>query len=199
LAAGEEVLTDEEMWAGWFGVQYTTKFAVAWRERIPFMKTIIEATKARSVLDVGTNAGWNLRALQEVDETLSLRGLEINKHTACSAAIMGFETHGGSAIDAAAAFPDGHDLVMTSGVLIHIEPHKLPGTMKAIIAASRRWVLAVEYYADDETLVRPEREGAPRTWARPFGRLYQELGLTLVEHGTGIAGYPDCNYWLLRK
>lgn len=190
-------MTDEQRWAGWFGVQYTTKFAVDWRARIPFLKKMVENTRARSILDVGTNAGWNLRALEEIDPTLELRGVEINQHTALSAAIMGFDVHVGSAKNL--PFQESHDLVMTSGVLIHISPEDLRQTMESIAKASKRWVLAVEYYADEEVLIRPPRDGAPRTWSRPFGRLYEEMGLALVECGSDIAGYSECSYWLLRK
>ena len=198
MVAATETLIDEQMWAGWFGVQYTTKFAVDWRERIPFLRRVIEATGARSIADVGTNAGWNLRALEEIDSTLELRGLEINPHTAASAMVMGFNVEIGAAHFADTLLAPS-DLVMTSGVLIHVRPELLAETMRSIIAGSRQWVLAVEYHALLEHLVREPRDGAPRTWARPFGQMYEELGLRTVDHGWSVAGYPECDYWLMRK
>lgn len=190
-------LSDEELWSGVFGVQYTTKFYVDWRERIPFMKKILERTGAKEILDVGTNAGWNLRAIRSADIDTKIEGLEINEHVAITAASMGFIVHVGAARFVGGNFPLGYDLVITSGVLIHVPPNQLEQTMKSIFGASREWVLAIEYAAEEEKVIRSHDE-VPRTWARPYGQLYQNLGLELVEHGKDEA-YPECEYWLLRK
>jgi hypothetical protein len=191
------MLTDEELWAGDFGIQYTTRFNVEWRDRIPFMRQLLGTTGARSILDVGTNAAWNLRALRDVDASLELRGVEINPWVAKAAATMLFEIHIGPAKKVGEQWPEWHDLVMTSGVLIHVPPDLLEETMRSIAQASRRWVLAIEYAAEEET-VRVRHGGVPRTWGRPYGALYEALGLKLHSHGPAN-GYVDCEWWLLQK
>lgn len=191
-------VTDEVLWAGWYGIQYTTKFAVNWRERIPFLRSVIEQTAAKSVLDVGTNAGWNLRALRDVDPSVKLAGAEINPHVAVTASSMEFDVEVCAAREVGQRFPKAFDLVMTSGVLIHVPPHLIGETMSAIIAASKRWILAVEYPAPQETVVRSHVD-VPRAWARPYGRLYEDAGLRVVGHGVPEAGYPECAWWLMEK
>lgn len=194
-------LSDEELWGGWFGIQYTTKFLVDWTERIPFMRKLVEMTKPRSVLDVGTNAGWNLRALRSVDPALPTAGLEINEHVAITAASMGLNIHCGAARYVGENFPAGYEMVMTSGVLIHVPPELLTETMASIVKASSRWVVAVEYPSDEEKVVRFDHvdKTRPRAWSRPYGRMYEALGVKVVADWVPEDGYPDCHCWLMEK
>lgn len=191
-------MTDEELWAGIYGVQYTTRFTVEWRQRIPLMRAMLDRTKARSVLDVGTNAGWNLRALRDVDATLRLKGVEINPHVALTASSMAFDVTVGPARQVGQLFPQQFDLVITSGVLIHVPPDLIEETMRSIVQASCGWVLCIEYQAETEKAVRMHGD-TPRAWARPYGDLYQSLGLGLAWHGIPDDAYPECAFWLMFK
>ena len=84
-----------------------------------------------------------------------------------------------------------------SGVLIHVPPVELPDVMRAIVDATNRYVLCIEYDAPVEQMVE-SRAHQHRLWRRPFGELYERLGMSVLETGQA-EGYVDCKYWLLEK
>lgn len=197
----------EEFWKGDFGTAYTARCRVDWEKRIPFWRQILGLTQANSVLELGANVGWNLRAIKTIDREIFVQGVEIN-----SAAInegnnemraMFGGGFGDFYIFPAKATDLGkakYDLVFSAGLLIHVPPSQLHETMASAINASNRWVLAVEYAADEETEVE-YRGHTERLWKRPFGKLYAEMGLTLrhtMEAGGGL-GFDDCVAWLLER
>ncbi len=258
----------EAFWAGNFGDDYSLRNnQIDWRARIPFLASIIEQTGARSILDVGTNLGWNLRALREIDESLSLSGVDVNEQALAEASDAGLNVCKYAARDLS-DLPLICDLAIHSGVLIHVPPADLQASMRAIIGTSRRYVLAIEYKAEtpeEQTGARlsldatgrfgyiaipPERvealqktnpqlmpaqapepgaiayakvdleadeilglefyaqdgeEGVPYRgqfhclWKRPFGDLYQRLGLKFMASGDVTPGYDDCAWWLLSR
>ena len=53
----------KDFWSGEFGEEYLKRNRVDWRKRIPFWKDVIDMTGARSVFELGCNAGWNLSAI----------------------------------------------------------------------------------------------------------------------------------------
>lgn len=190
-------IPDAELWASAYGVRYTMKFHVDWMQRVAFLKRILKITGARTILDVGTNVGWNLLALYTIDPTLTLHGNEINEHSAFAAASHGFKVIVGPAKDIAAAVQQRYYLVMHSGVLIHVPDSELKATMASIIALSHRRVLAIEYGAPKKTCT-VKHGKAERCWARPYGKLYADMGLKIAEAGDAD-GYVDCRYWLMEK
>lgn len=190
--------TPLDFWAGTFGNDYTKRNQVDWALRVPLLRRLIEQTEASSFLDVGCNAGWNLRALRSIDSSLEMSGVDVNHEALEQCVAEGFDVVNAPATEIVDTFgPHAAQMVITSGVLIHIPPEQLVDTMQAIIAASSQYVLAIEY--DAPTQVEVEYRGhAGRLWKRPYGAIYQQLGLSLVE--TGVAeGYDDCTYWLLSK
>jgi pseudaminic acid biosynthesis-associated methylase len=187
----------EQFWAGDFGTAYTLRNRVNWLDRVPFWRNILAITQARSVLDVGCNAGWNLRAIRAADRTVIAVGVDVNADAVVEARDGGLDASLMSARVAGRWYREHFDLVCTSGVLIHVAPAELPDTMQAIINASRRWVLAVEYAAPKEEEVL-YRGNAERLWKRPFGDLYEAMGLTMVAD-TVAQGFDQCRAWLLVK
>jgi pseudaminic acid biosynthesis-associated methylase len=190
----------EHFWAGEFGIAYTLRNKVDWMQRRSFWELVLERTAACRVLEVGCGAGWNLLALRQVDPRVRALGVDVNR-----VALDMAQDAGADAVELPAArvgtrWPQAFDLVFTAGVLIHVPPAELATTMVSIIAASRRWVLAVEYAAaaEEEVLYRGHAE---RLWRRPFGVLYEALGLTLQESGhlERGDGFDDCTWWLLKK
>lgn len=187
-----------EFWKGDFGKEYTTRNRPKWQDRVSFMTHILEQTGATSFLDVGTNAGWNLHALRSINAEYLMSGLDVNRGALEEATAAGFDVVEGRADQAAEMFGAGAaELVMTSGVLIHIAPADLPAAMQAIVDASSKYVLAVEYDAQEEAEV-AYRGHVGRLWRRPFGKLYEAMGLSLIETGEA-PGYDQCTYFLLEK
>lgn len=181
----------EQFWAGEFGNEYTARNRVDWRQRIPFWKTMIDETGARSVYEFGCNAGWNLSAIRRAYPDVALEGNDINDYALRQAAAAGLNVGRRTGMEAA-------ELVFTAGVLIHISPENLQALMQSLANASTEWVLAIEYSAAQEEEV-TYRGHAQRLWRRPYGKLYQDMGLEMVRHGPAGKGFDNCTYWLLRK
>lgn len=186
-----------DLWSGEFGDAYLARNRVNWAARVPFWGSILGLTRASSVLEVGCNAGWNLRALRALDDSLELRGLDINEQALDEARAQGLWVAAGNIVEGA-GLPRS-DLVFTAGVLIHLAPDDLEAAMRAIVAASREYVVAVEYGADTEEMIR--YRGHDALWRRPFGALYEAMGLRIIGKGfVGKAdGFDDCQWWCLRK
>jgi pseudaminic acid biosynthesis-associated methylase len=187
-------------WAGQAGEAYTARNRVDWMARRGFWIDIIDMTGTRSAYEVGTNAGWNLSAIQNQQKPVAVYGCDVNPIAVGQARAAGLDVFQGDAITALANFPQPtFDLVFTAGVLIHIPPQTLPIVMHSIVNASAQYVLAVEYEGD-ETMVEYRGE-SDRLWRRHYGSLYEGMGLKLVDSGqVGPAdGFDNCTWWLLQK
>lgn len=188
----------EEFWAGEFGQAYTERNQVNYQDRVPFWQSAIEYCAPATALEVGCNAGWNLQAIQSVDQSIELYGVDVNATAVEEARQQGFEVQCASAASIAGLYEPGSiDLVYTCGVLIHIAPEDLDSVMRAIVATSGRYVLAVEYAAEQEEEIE-YRGHAGKLWKRPFGKLYEQMGLNLLSVGEA-GGFDQCVYWLLEK
>jgi len=190
-----------EIWEGEFGTAYTDRNLVDWRVRLPAFRQMLEGLSVRSLLEVGCNRGHNLLALSNLLPDGEIVGLEPNRHALqiARASGSGFSALWGHALDI--PFRDGtFDLVLTAGVLIHIPLDDLPAALKEICRVSRRYVLAVEYYAVEETLI-PYRGHDDLLWKRDFLRHFQVVcpGLTLLRHGHWGAedGFDRTHWWLM--
>lgn len=182
------------IWSGSFGDAYLARNRVDFRSRMPLWKRVLDVTKPRSVLEVGCNAGWNLLAMRALDPNLSLVGIDVNEAALREADANGLDVENIDARDAACI--GTFDLVLTAGLLIHI-PDPVP-VMDAIVRASRKWVVAVEYQSETEQEVK-YRGMRGQLWKRPFGKMYEALGLTVVDTGHAGEGFDDCQLWVLRK
>jgi len=187
----------EKFWSGPDGDAYLKRNRVDWRARIPFWHDIMKFTGARSVYEVGCGAGWNLSAIREASpHKVELCACEINEQAARQANYAGLmKIYNRSAED---GIPLGAiELVFTAGVLIHVAPERLAAFMGRLVATSAHYVLAVEYVADQEEMI--DYRGTPNLlWKRPYGKLYEDMGLKLLH--TGVAtGFDRCDYWLLEK
>lgn len=187
----------EEFWRGDFGDRYLKRCRVVWQKRVPFWRSVLEVTQARAILEIGCNFGPNLLALRELDPMLALWGIDVNQ-----AALAQAKRNGLAVVNRPAARADTcgrFDLVFSCGVLIHVPSDQLSDVMDAIIKASRRYVLAVEYAADEEQEI-VYRGHTGYLWKRPFGEMYQAKGLTLIEEfDAPLDAFDRCKVWLLRK
>jgi pseudaminic acid biosynthesis-associated methylase len=195
------MLTEQEQfWQGDFGTAYVHRNAsLDWRKRIPFWRAILDQTRPRSVLEIGCNIGTNLKAIRAASPTITAWGCDINQTAISEAADAGLSVIEASVHDLGDVWWERFDLTFTVGVLIHIAPEDLERAMRAIIASSKRYVLAVEY-ADELEVEVAYRGHAERLWRRPFGKMYQDLGLNLVaEFDAPADAFDRCRAWLLSK
>ena len=191
----------KEFWEGEGGDEYTKRTRVDWRARIPFWKMILDGTGARSVFEFGCNAGYNLTAIQAHNgfyKSPEVYGSDVNNGALEQARMAGINAY--LSDDDYNVLPC--ELAFTAGVLIHIPPEDLFRTMKKIISKSTDYILAVEYYAEEETEIEYRGENG-LLWKRDYGKLYQDMGLSLTHHGNTehrkAIGFDNCHWWLLRK
>lgn len=192
-------------WAGSFGDDYTERNRVNWEDRVPFLQRMLEATMGpSSFLDVGCNAGWNLRALRKItDNKMEASGLDINQKALAEATEAGFDVYNAPAdqCDQDPFGPDCAQMVIVSGVLIHIPPEQLDATLTAIRNASQQYVLAIEYRSSsgqDEAIEYRGHDG--RLWRRDFGEHFKRIGgLEVIETGPADGYGPDSTYWLMER
>jgi len=193
-------MNTEDFWKGEFGDEYTKRNRVDWQRRVPFWKNIILTTGARSVLEFGCGAGWNLSAITRAFPDVALEGIEINDVAAEETREAAFPVWGGWSC------PEHDlgkfDLVFTAGVLIHIHPDRLKPTMTEIVNHSRDYVLAIEYH-NKKVKALDYRGNKGKLWAGDYGTIYTKLfpDLELVSEGSvkKPQGFDDCQFWLFRK
>lgn len=179
----------QEWWAGDQGTAYIKRNWVDWQARIPFWTKIINQTGARSVYELGCNCAWNLSAIRRAFPDVTCYGHDVNNNALQIATDAGFKV----------GRPHRADLAFTAGVLIHVPTVDLDDTMRDVIEASHRYVLAVEYDAKEPEEVMYRGEGG-LLWRRPYGEMYEELGLRLIESGAAPhPAFDHCTYWLLEK
>ncbi len=100
--------------------------------------------------------------------------------------------------------PDGAvELAFTSGVLIHVEPGRLPATLDEIHRVSSKYVLACEYFSPTPE-AKPYRGHEGLLFKNDFGGLYMDrfADLALVDYGffwKRATGIDDATWWLFRK
>lgn len=185
-----------KFWEGAFGDDYLIRNRVNWRERVPFWRFILNLTRPDCVMEVGCNAGWNLRAIRDASPGTSLIGVDVNAAAIREAKRNGFDAYLKPALGIN-DFDMEANMVITAGVLIHVPPEDLRATMQAIVDRTTKHVVAVEYEADEEQEIE-YRGHAGKLWKRPYGKLYEELGLKPVFDGAA-GGFDQCTYWLMEK
>src|SRR3989304_3486417 len=186
-----------EFWRGSFGNEYHKRNRVDWRSRIPFWTDVVDRTGARSVHEAGCACGWNLSAIRRAYPDIKLSGHDINNEAVDQAFRAGLNVQSGVQ-SKFQLFYAQVELIFTAGVLIHISPDDIQEMMQNIIETSCDYVLAVEYESDhEEEILYRGHEG--KLWKRDYGKLYQDLGLTLVDKWDAGSSFDKCTAWLLQK
>lgn len=180
----------KEDWQGQFGDEYTERNTPDVSVRYTFFNKVLRILPVWDITEVGCNKGVNLFALRALFPQAKLYGTEVN------AKILKKGVGPFPVFEHLKDVPQTN-LVFTCGVLIHVPSKELKEMMENIIKASSRYILAVEYFAPEETEVE-YRGKKDMLWKRNYGKLYQDLGLTLLEEGD-VPEIDNCHYWLLKK
>ncbi len=191
-------------WKGEVGKVYTDRNVIDWRTRFAAWKHMLEGLPIKCILEVGCNRGHNLVAITELlGEQSEVVGVEPNQYAReiARASSTKIGVLYGHTFDL--PFKDGYfDLVFTCGVLIHIPLDHLEATQREIYRVSKRYILAIEYFAEEETLI-PWRGHNHMLWKRDFLKHYrtQFPDLTLVHNGywEHEDGFDRMHWWLLEK
>jgi pseudaminic acid biosynthesis-associated methylase len=195
----------EQFWAGEFGDTYTDRNAgshLMASKLARFARVLKRTGPVDSVLELGANSGMNLRAIRALQPDAEIAGVEINGQ-ACDEmrTIDGCEVHHASILDWR---PDRrYDLAMTVGVLIHINPDRLPDVYDLLAEAAGRFVLIAEYYNPTPVAV-SYRGNTDRLFKRDFaGEFVDHHPFDLVDYGfeyhRDTFGADDVTWFLLRR
>lgn len=189
-------------WEGEFGKAYTDRNVIDWRARLRAFQQMLGGLPIQRVLEVGCNRGHNLVTLAELLGG-EIVGVEPNQYALelARAASTKVGVLHGHAFDL--PFKDGYfDLVFTAGVLIHIPLEELAVALSEIYRVSKRYILAIEYFAEEETVVH-YRGHDDLLWKRDFLKHYQtqfpDLDLVRSGYWGPEDGFDRSHWWLLEK
>lgn len=198
-------------WKGEFGDRYTERNALsadAVRGRVRAWSRIVDAMHGdwpKSALEVGTNAGLNLKALSTILD-VDLWGLEPNASARAKVVEQGLLPAEQMLEGFGHEIPlaDGSvELAFTAGVLIHVDPSLLERTIKEVHRVSSKYVLAIEYFAPRQEMI-PYRGENDLMFRNDYGSLYLDAfpDLKLVDYGffwRRDTVMDDSTWWLFRK
>ena len=142
------VSEQEKFWMGEFGIKYNQRNAGAHLVdgRAHLLKDALKSTsEIKNVIEFGANIGLNICALKNLYPKINLSAIEINKEAIDRLLeIQGLKVYQGSVLD---MHTEGlYDLVISVGLLIHINPNDLSAVYDNIHRVSGRYILIAEYY-----------------------------------------------------
>jgi pseudaminic acid biosynthesis-associated methylase len=200
-----------QFWRGDFGNSYIDRNAASsehLRARVAMWARIMDCLVGdppRSILEVGSNIGNNLRALRTLTGA-AMYALEPNAEARRILVGDGVVPTDQALEGFAAKIPvaDGAvDMAFTSGVLIHIHPDDLLASMREIHRVARRYVVCIEYFSDKPEMI-PYRGHDDRLFKRDFGGYYLDNfpDLRVVDYGFSwkrLTGLDNLTWWVFEK
>lgn len=204
----EDATEQEVFWQGDFGNDYSD------RNRGPngiaansaFFRRALDRTRGiHAVLELGSNIGLNLLALRQLLPEARLSAVEINERAASElrSRLPDVDVHLASILDFQASAT--WDLVFTKGVLIHINPERLPAVYELMHQSASRYVLIAEYYNPTPTEV-TYRGHTGKLFKRDFaGEILDQFSdLELIDYGFVYHRDPnipqdDLTWFLMEK
>ncbi len=201
--------TEQEIfWKGAFGNDYTKRNRGAnWiASNTAFFGKILSHThKIDSILELGSNIGLNLMAIKNLLPGARLSAIEINEKAALElqSNIPEVDLHQTSILEFKTE--EKWDFVFTKGVLIHVNPDKLPLVYEIMHKNSSRYILISEYYNPSPTEVL-YRGHSGKLFKRDFAGeiLEQYPDLSLIDYGFVYHRDPkfpqdDMTWFLMEK
>jgi len=195
----------EAFWAGEFGNEYIDRSQGLAPIILYMFAHILDRTdNVESMLEFGANIGNNLQAIHTFMPQTAIDAVEINEKAVRALKEHSFmrNIYHSSIIDFEISLQ--YDLVMTSGLLIHISPSHLPLAYDKMYNASKKFILMIEYYNPTPMEV-PYRNHTNVLFKRDFpGELMdRHPGVTLVDYGfiyNRTANFSgEDNFWFLMR
>jgi len=188
-------------WSGDFGIKYTIRNKIIPEKLVPFYKKALKDLKVEKILEVGCNRGHNLKAISYCGQ-YDLYGIDINPYSILIAREMkeiNFAV--GNIFDI--LYKDNYfDLVMTVGVLIHINPHDLKNAIKELLRVSSKYFLMMEYNYEFEEFEKIDYRDNVGLWRGNFKQLVLDnFDVEIILEGeTGKEeGFGDKRNYILFK
>lgn len=191
-----------DIWTSEFGARYTDRNDKELPARRGAWAHMLRDIPTSSILEVGCNVGWNLSYLHDMGRE-GLAGIEPQSGAVdrAKSRLPSCDIRQGNAFDL--PFPDAHfDLVFTSGVLIHIHPDDVKTALDEMYRVSRRYILYIEYDADEETPIH-YRGVSDALWKRDHEATWRAAHPRLTPlrrgHWGMVDGYDSCGWCLFEK
>ena len=203
-----EYRTEQEaFWAGRFGDDYAARNR---GERLIasnlalFARVLARTRQVHSVIEFGASIGLNLAAIRRLLPEARLSAVEINeKAVAELRKVPELTIHHRSMLEFTPE--ETHDLVLTKGVLIHLDPDELPDVYDLLHRSSSRYICVAEYYNPTPVTV-SYRGHTERLFKRDFaGEMLDRFDdLKLADYGFVyrrdlLFPQDDINWFLLEK
>lgn len=198
----------EAFWEGRFGNDYAARnrgLRLVAANSVLFGRVLGHTREVRTVLELGSSIGLNLMALRQLLPAAKLSAVEINASAASElrANLPDVEVYLTSILEFEAK--ETWDLVFTKGVLIHINPEKLPRVYELMYRSSARYLLIAEYYDPKPSEV-TYRGHVGKLFKRDFAAELMDRfpNLSLIEYGFAYHRDPnfpqdDLTWFLLEK
>jgi spore coat polysaccharide biosynthesis protein SpsF len=197
----------EVFWAGEFGTAYIDRnksAALVAANTANFARILSRTSHIRSVMEFGANIGLNLIALRRLLPEAELYAVEINADAVEKlGALAGVRVYHTSILDFTPTTT--WDLVLSKGLLIHIDSEKIDRAYECLYKSSSRYICIAEYYNPTPVSI-PYRGHADRLFKRDFAgdliERYPDLRLVAYEfvyHRDGMYPWDDVTWFLLEK
>ncbi len=206
---GKYQTEQEDFWHGDFGDSYVDRNSdphnIA-RNTVLFSKILVRTYGVSHILELGANIGQNILAIRNLIPNATFSAVEINDKAAdILENIPNTKVIRGSILHLTPAQVGQHDLAMTCGVLIHLNPDHLNDVYALLYGCSTNWILLNEYY--NPTPVEVSYRGhAERLFKRDFaGEMLDKYpDLKLIDYGFQYwrdNNFPagDCTWFLMQK
>lgn len=220
-------MTEEiKLWEGDFGDKYQERNVVTKEEidiRQNFWENLLRiiyqnsGTLPKSILEVGAGQGPNLAALQNIYDNMYKMAVEAKKDVKIPKLDVTYwatevnqkaqeqlktNVENINILPTIRGTKNIADLVFTYGVLIHTHPAQLKGLLEDIHGASKRWIVACEYFAPETRAI--SYHGKDQAlWLDDYGSKYLDnFKLKVIGHGfcwKRMTKLDDITFWLFEK
>ena len=197
-----------DFWRGEFGDEYVRRnrgSQLIAANAAFFAKVLGRTRDVETALELGSSIGLNLMALKSLRPQLKLSAVEINENAAAELkrALPEVDLHVTSLLDFHPTTT--WDLVFTKGVLIHLQPARLPRAYELMYRGAARYLLIAEYYDPKPTEIM-YRGNSGKLFKRDFaGEMLDTYSdLSLLDYGFVYRRDPnfpqdDLTWFLLEK
>lgn len=197
----------ESFWSGDFGDDYATRNQDLSLLASNFMlfSEIFSSINQEidSILEIGANIGMNISPMKTLFPNSKISAVEINQTAIQKLKETQVDKiYPGSISDL--EIDSKFDLVITKGVLIHINPDNLINVYKKMYALSKKYILVAEYYSPHPVAVE-YRNHSNKLFKRDFAGemldLFDELRLVKCGFAYHKSAFPqdDITWFLLEK
>jgi pseudaminic acid biosynthesis-associated methylase len=195
----------KDFWHGNFGSEYTIRNSGGIKNNLAIFARILSRTQPiNSIIEFGSNIGLNLKALDLLLPEAEQTAIEINPEAVKCLRQWGKpHVFDGSILE---FMPKRQwDLVLTKGLLIHINPQELNSVYSKLFSSAARYICIAEYYNPKPVSIE-YRGHKDRLFKRDFaGEMLDKFpSLNLVDYGFVYhrdQNFPqdDITWFLLEK